>query len=287
MRQSSKTTKFPAMCIKNCFELIIDSMTWECVARWTISKALVNELLKSFLLETDFALLLGDISTRVFSLLVGQLQETLPRHGAESSLSEPQPLPGRATGGCRKCYWLHRNRSLQFTYHFATILSVHILDPTECNPVPFQNLCVPAVVNVIDPRGLDPCLGNLRNIRSLASNKQKLESYLVGQFTLAICSHQGGWCKFGCSSCSNPHIPGKIIGSEWFWPIARFFSWSSLDLGKVVAFTAAGDQRLELATLGFSYECQAPCQLGLGWVYGFGANDLGALVGGFGQFFGT
>ena len=123
---------------------------------------------------------------------------------------------GTQQAGCRKCYWLHRNRSLQFTYHFATILSVHILDPTECNPVPFQNLCVPAVVNVIDPRGLDPCLGNLRNIRSLASNKQKLESYMVGQFTLAICSHQGGWCKFGCSSCSNPHIPGKIIGSEWF-----------------------------------------------------------------------
>ncbi|CAL1143076.1 unnamed protein product [Cladocopium goreaui] len=28
---------------------------------------------------------------------------------------------------------------------------------------------------------------------------------------------------------------------------------------QVVAFTAAGDQRLELATLGFSYECQVPC----------------------------
>ena len=54
MRQSSKTTKFPAMCIKNCFEMIIDSMTWECVARWTISKALVNELLKSFLMENWF-----------------------------------------------------------------------------------------------------------------------------------------------------------------------------------------------------------------------------------------
>eukprot|EP00434_Breviolum_minutum_P007204 symbB.v1.2.006359.t1/scaffold371.1/size308833/6 len=28
---------------------------------------------------------------------------------------------------------------------------------------------------------------------------------------------------------------------------------------QVVAFTGAGDQRLELATLGFSYECQVPC----------------------------
>ena len=38
----------------------------------------------------------------------------------------------------------------------------------------------------------------------------------------------------------------------------RFFSPDFVGFGEVVAFTAAGDQRLELATLGLSYECQAP-----------------------------
>ena len=33
----------------------------------------------------------------------------------------------------------------------------------------------------------------------------------------------------------------------------------------MVAFTASGDQRLELATLGFSYECQAACRVPVVW----------------------